>query len=219
MASRFRIYYGPPAKESSHNPQRRPKLWERPTRRRFPRSASKWGKNGAGAERGRRAAALFPRSSRRRGGRCKCRRGSPRLLTTMRCLQKACAVLSFRCRDSERARGGTGTARTFCQPWAVDPRMPRLRSGVRVGRSRRGGRPLSPSSGVRVAPKPRTPDSCPGLLTRYAARHVSVLASHSTSSPGPWVAPRWLRLYLDESLDVTIDEAAIVATSLAALTR
>jgi hypothetical protein len=55
-------------------------------------------------------------------------------------------------------------------------------------------------------------------LNLMDALDLTLLIARKDPRRHPRVAARWLRLYLDESLDVTIDEAGIVATSLAALT-
>jgi hypothetical protein len=57
-----------------------------------------------------------------------------------------------------------------------------------------------------------------GRLSLGEDFELTVLFARKGPRRHPRVAARWLRLYLDESLDVTIDEAAIVAASLAALT-
>jgi hypothetical protein len=50
------------------------------------------------------------------------------------------------------------------------------------------------------------------------ALELTILIARWDPRRHPRVAARWLRLYLDESLDVTIDEAAMVESCLAALT-
>jgi hypothetical protein len=57
-----------------------------------------------------------------------------------------------------------------------------------------------------------------GRLSLAEALELTLLIAREDPRRHPRVAARWLRLFLDESLDVTIAEAAIVATSLAALT-
>jgi hypothetical protein len=57
-----------------------------------------------------------------------------------------------------------------------------------------------------------------GRLSLAEALELTVLIARKDPRRHPRVAARWLWLYLDESLDVTIDEAAMAASSLAALT-
>jgi hypothetical protein len=57
-----------------------------------------------------------------------------------------------------------------------------------------------------------------GRLSLDEALELTLLIAREDPRRHPRVAARWLRRYLDESLDVTIEEAAMVATSLAALT-
>lgn len=53
---------------------------------------------------------------------------------------------------------------------------------------------------------------------RDKALELTLLIAREDPRRHPRVGARWLRRYLDESLDVTIDEAAMVAASLTALT-
>jgi hypothetical protein len=55
-----------------------------------------------------------------------------------------------------------------------------------------------------------------GRLSLAEALELTLLIAREDPRRHPRVAARWLRRYLDESLDVTIHEAAMVATSLAA---
>jgi len=57
-----------------------------------------------------------------------------------------------------------------------------------------------------------------GRVSLGEALELTLLIAQNDPRRHLRVAARWLRCYLDESLDVTIDEAAMVATSLAALT-
>jgi hypothetical protein len=57
-----------------------------------------------------------------------------------------------------------------------------------------------------------------GRLSLDEALELTLLIARKDPRRHPRVAARWLRRYLDEPLDVTIDEAAMVPTSLAALT-
>jgi hypothetical protein len=56
-----------------------------------------------------------------------------------------------------------------------------------------------------------------GRLSLIEALELTLLIAREDPRRHPRVAARWLRRYFDERADTTIDEAAMVASSLAAL--
>jgi hypothetical protein len=62
------------------------------------------------------------------------------------------------------------------------------------------------------------PEPAVGRTSLAEALELTMLIARKDPRRHPRVAARWLLRYLEESGDVTVEEAAIVVTSLAALT-